>query len=333
MSEHNRFWLTEFASSAGMIFINKNGESVMIIDGRYFEKAKVAAKNISKFVLQGENKKPFNEQIKEILTSLKIHSLGLEKEYTTLNQLEFFQEIEGIKLFSFNAVQLREVKEEAEIESLQKAADIAAETIEWAKTMIKPGMTEIEIANIISKHMLDLGASKNSFDPIVASGVNGAIPHHHPSEKVVENGEMITLDIGCVYNGFCSDITRSFVLGGKAKNPEILEIYNIVLKSQTEGIKAAKNGATGAEVDKVCRDIISNTKYKDYFVHSTGHGVGIEVHELPNVTKSNTKKLVPNNVVTVEPGIYVPGIGGVRIEDTILITDSDALLLTKKATK
>lgn len=194
-------------------------------------------------------------------------------------------------------------------------------------------MSEKEVAKMITIHMLELGASKNSFDPIVASGINGANPHHKPTDKLIELGDMITIDIGCIYNGYCSDITRSFILGTKPTNNELIDIYNKVLEAQLAGIDAAIVGKSGFEVDKVCRDIISNSKYKDYFNHSTGHGVGIQVHELPNVSINNNEHLVNNNVITIEPGIYVPNIGGVRIEDTIVVYENKPIILTRKANK
>ena len=332
MSDMNRYWFTEFASSAGYVFVNKEGKTALLIDARYFLSAKEFAKNIDNFYLLDQSK-TFVDHVTGILNSLSMKKVGLESEYTTLTVANTFKQLPNFEAVAFNSIPLRTVKEKWEIEYLQRAADISAETIEWAKKEIRPGMTELEIATMISIHQMELGAECDSFPPIVASGINGANPHHHPSMKVVENGDMITLDIGCKYKGYCSDITRSFILGGEPSNPELFEIYKTVYNAQTAGIKAAKAGVSGADVDLVCRDIIGATKYKDYFTHSTGHGVGIEVHELPNVTGRNKNPLVPNNVVTVEPGIYVPNVGGVRIEDTILITDGEPIVLTRKATK
>ena len=332
-SDDNRFWFMNFESSAGFLFINKKNKTIFLVDGRYFEKACISLKDKIDEVRLLTSDKPLNQQMSEIFNELDMKNIGIEAEYTNLNQYNSYLKMIDFKFTPFNSVVLRAIKEDYEIDLLKKAADIAAETIEWIKTQIKPGMTEIEVANMISKHMLDLGASKNSFDPIVASGVNGSFPHHKPGNKVIEMGDMITVDIGCIYKGYCSDITRSFILGDKANNPEMIEIYNVVLESQLTGIEKATNNINGLDLDLVCRNIISNTKYANYFSHSTGHGVGIQVHEEPYVSSRNKNIFKNNSVITIEPGIYVPETGGVRIEDTIVIRDNKAIVLTRKANK
>lgn len=332
-SDDNRFWFMNFVSSAGFLFINKQNKTIFLVDGRYFEKACIQLKDKINEVRLLTANKSLNEQISEILNELNMKNVGVEAEYTNLLQYNNYQKMSEFNFKPFNSIVLRAIKEEYEIDLLQKAADIAAETIEWIKTQIKPGMTELEVANMISKHMLDLGASKNSFDPIVASGVNGSFPHHKPTDKKIAMGEMITVDIGCIYQGYCSDITRSFILGNKANNPEMIDIYNVVLDAQLSGIEKATNKINGLDLDLVCRNIISKTKYADYFSHSTGHGVGIEVHEEPYVSAKNKENFKNNSVITIEPGIYVPNLGGVRIEDTIVVKDNKAIVLTRKASK
>lgn len=334
-SDDNRFWFSKFLSSAGYFFINKKHEVFFLIDGRYYDFACSFFKEtkVQVVLLKTSINKTLKDLILDLLDKLEIRKLGIESEYTSLKDYMFLNSIKDLKLISFDSYKLRSIKDENEINNLQIAANIAAETIEWIRKQIKPGMTEKEVAKMITIHMLELGGSKNSFDPIVASGINGSNPHHKPTNKVIENGDMITIDIGCVYNGYCSDITRSFILGNKPNNDKMVEIYNKVLEAQLKGIESAIIGNTGSEVDKVCRDIISSSEYKDFFNHSTGHGVGIQVHELPNVSASNNEKLVNNNVITIEPGIYVPKIGGVRIEDTIVIRENKPIILTIKASK
>lgn len=339
LSGVNRFWFTNFDSSMGYLLINKDASGIFLLDGRYYETAKKELNLEGLEVRLLETNKTVADQLNEALNSLKIKSLLVESEYTTLKDTLLLRNLEVDKLHSFESARLRIVKKDFEIEKLQKAADIAADTIEWIKKQIRPGMTEIQVANMITDHMLRLGASKNSFDPIVASGINSAFPHHHPTNKVINKLDIVTVDIGCIFEGYCSDITRTFILGNEREfkkangSLELLNIYNTVLEAQLSGIKASKIGITGKELDAVCRDVISNTKYKDYFVHSTGHGVGIEVHELPNVSKFNLKPMEKNNVITIEPGIYIPQLGGVRIEDTIVIQDGEPLVLTKRANK
>ncbi len=189
-------------------------------------------------------------------------------------------------------------------------------------------MTELEVANLSYQKMLEFGATKQSFDTIVASGINGSFPHHKPTDKKIEAGELVTIDMGCIYKGYCSDITRTFPVGGPIKDKQLQEAYDVVLASNKAGIAAVKAGVKGSHVDKVARDIISNSEFKDYFVHSTGHGVGIDVHELPSVSPSYEGRLLNNAVVTVEPGIYIPNVGGIRIEDMVLVHDDEPIVLT-----
>ena len=331
MADVNRFWYTGFMSSAGYIIINKNGHSILLIDGRYFYSAREKVANIDEVILLNGSLK---QKLQEIFSKLSIKTLDLETEYTTLQELKIFKSIDNLEIVDFNSAILRQTKNEFEIEKLQKAADIAALTIEWIKTQNLVGRTEKEVATMISIHMLEMGAEKNSFDPIVASGINGSIPHHENSNKVIEDGEMLTLDIGCIYEGYCSDITRSFIVGDYSKaNKELIEIYEIVKNSQELGLQCAKVGMTGHEIDKVVRDYIDATKYKSYFTHSTGHGVGIEVHEYPYISRNYQGKVNNYSVFTIEPGIYIPGLGGVRIEDTVYFKENKLVVLTSKANK
>lgn len=335
LSDVNRFWLTDFASTAGYVFVNKNGQATLLIDGRYFDKAKKSAHNVNVVWFGNPDLKMTGaQQIQETLKEMNIKTLAMEKEYATMANVETFVHFLGKEnVFAMETVSWRAIKDENELNSLRKAAQIAAETANWIQTVVKEGMTEIEVANLISIHMLELGATKNSFDPIVAAGENGANPHHHPSNKILKNGEMITTDLGCIVDGYCSDITRSFILGGESTNEEIKKIYDIVLKSQLAGIALCDGKHSGFEVDKACRDVIEEAGYGKYFVHGTGHGVGIEVHELPNTNKANNEILPIDSVVTVEPGIYVPGVGGVRIEDTVIVKANGAEIITGLAKK
>ena len=184
---------------------------------------------------------------------------------------------------------------------------------------IKPGMTELEIAARIEYGLKKNGAEGNSFDPIVASGVNSSMPHAVPSRKIIEKGDFLTMDFGCTYNGYCSDMTRTIVIG-KA-NDKQKEIYNIVLEAQLAAIDAAKPGITGKALDAVARDIIAKAGYGDCFGHGLGHGVGLYIHEGPRASKINEKPLEAGMTVTIEPGIYVKDFGGVRIEDLLVLTE------------
>lgn len=187
-------------------------------------------------------------------------------------------------------------------------------------------MTEIEIANQLDFYMRAQGASGISFETIVASGLRSAMPHGVASEKIIEKGDFVTLDFGCYYQGYVSDMTRTFAVGEPA--PRLKEIYQIVLDAQLAVLAEAKPGLTGIQLDAVAREYIASHGYGEAFGHSTGHGIGLEIHEGPNVSFRADKQFVPGNVITDEPGIYLPGIGGVRIEDDLLITAEGNRVLT-----
>ena len=191
---------------------------------------------------------------------------------------------------------------------------------------IRPGVTEKEIAARLQYLMLHYGAENMSFDPIVVSGPNGSLPHGVPSEKVIQSGEFVTMDFGCIYHGYCSDMTRTVAVGSVTE--EMRQVYNTVLAAQKAGIEAARAGATGRAVDGAARAVIQQAGYGPYFGHSFGHGVGVEIHEGPNATPSNDKPLPAGAVISAEPGIYLPGKLGVRIEDVLYLTEGGCQNLT-----
>uniref|UniRef100_A0A2C9L540 Peptidase M24 domain-containing protein n=1 Tax=Biomphalaria glabrata TaxID=6526 RepID=A0A2C9L540_BIOGL len=195
--------------------------------------------------------------------------------------------------------------------------------LEKVKPFIKEGISEKELDAKLEYEIRMLGAEKSSFDAIIASGYRGALPHGRASNKIIKNGELITFDFGAIYNGYCSDITRTLHVG-EVTDPKLLEIEAVLIEAQRLGKLAVKPGVSTFEVDKVCRDYISEKGYGKYFTHSTGHGLGIEVHEAPGVSfnKSVETILEPGMVITVEPGIYIEGFGGIRIEDDILVTEN-----------
>ena len=229
---------------------------------------------------------------------------------------------------------MRNIKSEAEVKILQKAADITVKVFNLVVKYVKPGITERDISKKITTLFIENGAEKNSFDPIVASGTNGAYPHHRDSLRKIKNGEFITLDFGCVYHGYCSDMTRTILVGPKPigkNNLKVAEYYIIVKEAQEKAIKEAKPGMTGKQVDAIARDHIKSKGYT--FGHSTGHGLGIDVHEYPLASPSYDIPLEEGCCITIEPGIYVEGVGGVRIEDDIILKKTGNIVLTKKAKK
>ena len=219
------------------------------------------------------------------------------------------------------------VKDIEEIRTLKEAVEITDKVFENLIPDIKIGATEKEISAKLSYLIKKLGGEKDSFDPIVASGVNSALPHARPSDKKLESGDFVVMDFGAKYDGYHADMTRTVLVGEVTDKHR--EIYDIVLKSNRAGIKKAKAEKTGAELDKVCRDVITKAGYGKEFCHSTGHGIGLEVHSHPRVSKINKEPLLENYVVTIEPGIYIPDWGGVRIEDDCLIKKDGCEVLNR----
>ena len=227
---------------------------------------------------------------------------------------------------SSRLLDLRSVKSKKEADNIIKAQRIAEKAFYDILDYIKVGMTEKLIAATLNYKMMCYGAESPSFDTIVVSGQNSSLPHGVPTEKKIEKGDFITMDFGAMYNGYCSDMTRTVAVG--FATDEMKKVYDTVLNAQLAGIDAAQAGRTGAEIDRVARDIISSAGYGQYFGHALGHGVGIEIHEEPKVSPSNGEVLPEGSVITIEPGIYIPGHFGVRIEDMLYIKTNGNTNLT-----
>lgn len=322
-SSYNLRYLTGFTGTTGVALITLE-EAFFITDFRYTEQAETQCEGY-KIV---QNHGPIFDVVADLVEEKELINLAFEeatvsfKEYV---QLEMILEVDLIPV-SGMIEELREIKDDSEIEIIQKACEIADQAFSHILTYIKPGMTEIQVANELDFHMRSLGASSVSFETIVASGLRSAMPHGVASEKVIEQGDFITIDFGCYYQGYVSDMTRTISLGEPSE--KLKEIYQIVKEAQQKVLDIAKPGMAGAELDAVARDFITSKGYGEAFGHSTGHGIGLEIHEGPNVSKMAEKVFVSGNVITNEPGIYLPGIGGVRIEDDMLVTDNGIKRLT-----
>jgi Xaa-Pro aminopeptidase len=218
------------------------------------------------------------------------------------------------------------VKEPAEVARIHAACAIADDALGALLPRLAERPTERDFALELEVEMRRRGASGNSFDPIIASGPNAAKPHARPSDRRVEAGELVVIDFGCIVDGYCSDMTRTVSVGDPG--PEARRVWDVVRDSQWAGREAVRAGVDCAEVDRACRDVIAAAGWADSFVHGTGHGVGLEIHEDPRVAASARGTLEPGSVVTVEPGVYLPGVGGVRIEDTVVVTPDGADPLT-----
>ncbi|MNI41830.1 putative peptidase [compost metagenome] len=218
------------------------------------------------------------------------------------------------------------IKDARELQIMQEAADLADLTFSYILTKLRPGVSEHEIALEIEMFIRQNGGTSTSFESIVASGERSALPHGKASERILQTNEFVKLDFGAYYKGYCSDITRTVVLGQPSDKHK--EIYDIVLEAQLTCLDQLKPGMKGSEGDALTRDVITRYGYGDYFGHGTGHGLGMEVHESPRLSKTDDTILKPGMVVTVEPGIYLPGFGGVRIEDDVVLTDTGIKILT-----
>jgi Xaa-Pro aminopeptidase len=221
---------------------------------------------------------------------------------------------------------LRVVKDAAEVEKIRRAAALLDGAYELVASMGLEGRTESEVAWAIERDLRDRGASALSFDSIVAGGGNGAYPHHTPGSDTIPRDTLVTVDIGCVVDGYCSDCTRTFAVGDPSA--ELREIYDLTLRAQEASLAAVQPGAVGRIVDAVARDMIGEGGYGEHFGHGLGHGVGMQVHEAPRLSRTSEDVLEPGMIVTVEPGIYVPGLGGVRIEDLAVVTADGHDVLT-----
>ncbi|MBI4085131.1 MAG: aminopeptidase P family protein [Candidatus Liptonbacteria bacterium] len=309
-------YLSGFSGSESVLVIT-GGENFIFTDGRYFSQTKEECPD---FTLVPLGKSTFFEDLNKIFEKFGIGKAAVDPLRTDYASVSKFKEkIKDVSVMSLENVlqKIRMVKDENELKLIEKSVSIATSSFEELLPHIKEGVMEKELARKLEFLMIENGAKKIAFDTTVASGENGAKPHARASDKKIKKGELVTFDFGCFYRGYASDVTRTVAIGEIPS--KLSEIYETVKMSQEAGLKAAKAGISGAEIDKICRDCISEKGYGDYFLHGTGHGLGMEVHELPYVSAANKEPLPENSVITIEPGIYIEGIGGVRIEDTIVL--------------
>ncbi|MGI6670752.1 MAG: M24 family metallopeptidase [Christensenellales bacterium] len=261
----------------------------------------------------------------QVLKEHGLTSARYEDDYVTVKGYEtLVQKLPGVALTSLNRAPeaLRMVKDEAELAQMEKACALSSQAFDYICGVIKPGMTEQQLKLELEYRMLSLGADSVAFSTIVASGPNGSLPHAVPGSRRVEKGDMVTLDFGARVNGYCADMTRTVAVG--EPSAKMKEIYAIVLEAQMTCQDALAPGKVCKDIDALARDIIGAAGYGEHFGHGLGHGVGIDIHEEPRLSRVGVELLTPGHVVTVEPGIYLPGIGGVRVENTCVITQSGA---------
>lgn len=323
---YNMRYLSGFCGGEGILYISK-AQHVLITDSRYTE----AAMNESDFTVAEENPKQRRAEIlKGCIDRDQAESVGYEDNSMRCSEYaQMSAELSMVKSWvpmgeSVDA--LRQIKTSEEIEYLGRAETIGDAAFTAILDYLKPGVTELEVAAHLEFEMKMAGASDLAFETIVASGLNSSMPHAHPGSKRLEPGDFVTMDFGCKYNGYCSDMTRTVVIGKADEKQK--EIYNLVLKAQKEALDMLKAGITGCEADRVARTIIEKAGYGDCFGHSLGHSVGLFIHENPNLSARSHAVLQENMIETVEPGIYIPGFGGVRIEDMVVIKSDGCENLT-----
>jgi Xaa-Pro aminopeptidase len=327
-------YLTGFTGSSAMLLIAAH-EAVFVTDGRYIEQSKeqLGAASVDTDV-----------RIEIGLTAAAQHRvlaatltpgarLGLEDHSVTwADQRGFVATFEGAELVPAGTVveDLRRVKDLGEVDRIRRACAIADDAFQAMLPRLADRITERQFALELEFAMRERGASGNSFDPIIAAGPNGAKPHAQPSDRVIGRNELVVCDFGCIVDGYCSDMTRTVSLGDPGA--EARHLYSVVLASQQAGRARVAADVACADVDRASRDVIADAGWADAFAHSTGHGVGLEIHEAPRVAATGRDTLLVGDVVTVEPGVYLPGIGGVRIEDTVVVAaaGSEPLTLTPK---
>ncbi|NLK87009.1 MAG: aminopeptidase P family protein [Clostridiaceae bacterium] len=319
----NYMYLSGFTGTSAILYITHD-RAALITDFRYTQQAAAQAPDYEIVRYQGS----VYDELNKLLESDNISELSFEDSDLTYSQYTDYTNKLSVRLVPLGrmAEELRIVKEDAELRLIKKSVDIADQVFSHILGFIRPGISELEIAAEIEHHMKRLGAQGPSFETIVASGRRASMPHGVASDKEVQAGDVITMDFGAIYEGYCSDITRTVFLGKPAGEME--KIYNIVLEANLLGLEAVQSGRSGKQIDAVVREFICKAGYGEYFGHGLGHGTGLEIHEDPTLSVRGDMILKDGMVVTVEPGIYLPDLGGVRIEDMVVADGMKARVLT-----
>lgn len=323
---YNMRYLSGFRGATGYLYISKKRQ-VLMTDSRYTTMAKEEAPDFE--VQELVTGQTYGQMVNALITEEGAQHVAYEDAYMLCKTYQGLQEACAGKIdisLGDSLDLLRSVKADWELEYLAKAESIGDMAFTHILDVLQPGITELEVAAELEYFMKTHGAENLSFETIVASGPNSAMPHAMPSDRKLEKGDFVTMDYGCLYHGYCSDMTRTVVIG-KA-NDKQKEIYHTVLEAQLSALDALKGGVRGCDVDKVARDIIAKAGYGEYFGHGLGHSVGLFIHEEPRLSMLCKETILPNMIQTVEPGIYVPGFGGVRIEDMVVVTEEGYRNLT-----
>ena len=317
----NVTYFSGFRGDSSALLVGRNFRK-LITDGRYTQQAKQETKN---FQIVEHTEGLYKKLVEELKGCKKI---GVEGNVMTVAQRDYLaNELKGVEFKSVELDTLRQIKDAAEIDCIKKACEIADNAFRKILDFIKPEVSEVEVAAELEYLMRKFGSERAAFTTIVASGWRGSLPHGIATDKKICAGELVTIDFGAVYNGYCSDITRTFAVGKISSEQK--KIYNAVLSAQVYGLEVITAGKSGKDIDAAVRKVFEDAGYDKNFVHGLGHGVGLEIHEEPRLSKhSKTENILPNMIVTDEPGLYFENFGGVRIEDTVLVTRGSAEPLT-----
>ncbi len=318
-------YLCGFTGSNGVLLVSKDN-AIFLTDFRYKEQVKKEVKGAEIKIAQRELFSTLTDI--DLLKGKRIKA-GFEEKYLSFQLYQRLKTLLPQVLWvpTENLVEsLLVIKDQEEIKRIKKAAEISAKAFDEILPFFRPGTKESDIAAELEYRIKRNGGEGSAFEPIVASGLRSAMPHARASSKMLRKGEFVTLDFGALYEGYVCDITRTLVLGNATSRQK--KIYDLVLKAQSKAIDNARPGMKGFELDKVGRDIIKKAGYQEYFGHGLGHGIGLLVHDSPGVGTKSQEVLKPGMVITIEPGVYIPGWGGVRIEDDVLITRNGCKILT-----
>ena len=325
--ELNQRYAAGFAFTDGAVLVTLD-RAFLLTDSRYIEAAEKSVSGDITVRMFGAGKR-LSQLVREAMDECGVKMLGAEEFSLSHGAYLNWQRVLGVELHPCQSLfyRLRASKDESEIRSMRRAQAIAEQALDDVLGIIRPGITERDIAAEISYRMLKHGGEGNSFDPIAVTGANSSMPHGVPSDAVVCEGDFITMDFGCIKDGYCSDMTRTVAVG--IPTDEMRSVYQTVLNAQLAGIAAAKAGVTGERVDAAARKVISDAGYGDYFGHSFGHSLGLDIHEHPIAAPGVHGRLPEHTVISAEPGIYLPGKFGVRIEDVMHLTADGAEILTR----
>ena len=318
-SRFSRHYGAEFDIAEGAAIVTKAG-CRYFTDSRYIESAQNGIKGFKVLEINRENN--YIKRINDAIADFGVSKLGFEEHYLTVAEYNYYSEKLHAELVPFNAKinGFRGVKEEWELELMRKAQNITDRAFAEVLPRIKAGMTELELQAELIYCLYKNGGQGLSFDPIVVSGPNTSLPHGVAGERVIREGDFITMDFGVLYQGYCSDMTRTVALG--YATDEMKKVYDTVLQAQLAGIAASKAGVPGKDIDGAARKVIEDAGYGPYFGHGYGHSLGLEAHESPSPNGANTEGMPLNSVASAEPGIYLPGKFGVRIEDVVIFKEN-----------